>query len=139
MPARDPMRPGVLPRPRFIGRLARFALGAVVFWILLLILLSRLEYPPGSQAPTLLFLLAAAAALLWGVQELINIGLGRMWGRSAQIVIAVVIAGLLIVDLTIYGQLWAPPVAWFLFLLTEIVLGLAGINLILAAALAVPG
>ncbi len=139
MQPRSALSPGSFPRPKLLGRLVRFVLGIALLWVFLLILLSRLEQPPGSRDPTPLFLLAAAGAVLWGLKELINIGLDRKWGWPVQIGTAGVIVILLILDLTLHGQLWGLPLAWFLFVLTEIVFGIAGINLILAGLFAIPG
>ena len=134
-----PLAPGSLPRPLLLGRFVRIAMGVVMLWIFTLILLPRLEGPPGYRNPTLPFLLAVAGVFFLGLLPFTNLLFGKSWGRWPQIVVAGIVVMLLIVDFAIYGRLWAPPLAWFLFLLTEIVIGLAGISLILAGLFAVPG
>jgi hypothetical protein len=86
-----------------------------------------------------LLFLAAAAVALYVLPDVIRLTLSRDWGSKPTVVAlggVVVLAG---VDLVVYDRLWAPPLAWLLFLLVEGVLGLTALSLILAAVLAVPG
>jgi hypothetical protein len=122
----------------FLGRFVRFTLGIALLWIFVLIFLPRFEQSPGLRNPTLPFLVAVAGSFIV-LNQLVTQGLGLSWGRKPQEVAMVISVVLLLLDLVLYNRLWAPPLAWFLFLLTEVVLGFIGISLILAALLAVPG
>lgn len=134
-----PLTPGSLIRPGPVGRLVRLVIGVAILWIFALMLLPRLDQPPGSRDPTLLFLVAVAGAFFLGVGPYTNLLLGKSWGRWPEVVIGALGAVLLIVSLAFYGRVWTPPLAWYLFAFTEIVFGLAGLSYILAGLFAAPG
>ena len=130
--------PGSLPRPGPIGRTARFALGIVTAAVLVAVALPRLERPPGSESPSLLFL-AAVLLTFRLVGDIVELVFRRPWGRSARIAGVAGIGPFVAVDLVAYGRWWAPPLAWYLFLLVELSLGVLAISFITASILAVPG
>jgi len=138
MRASSPLPSGSLPMPMFLGRLVRLILGVGLLWIFVLIFLPRFEQLPGLTTPTLPFLVAVVGSFIM-LNQLVTQGLGLSWARKPQGVAMVISIVLLVLDLVSYNRLWAPPLAWFLFLLTEVVLGFIAVSLILAALLAVPG
>ncbi|MFQ5523444.1 MAG: hypothetical protein ACE5F5_07685 [Acidimicrobiia bacterium] len=131
-------QPGTLPRPGPVGRVGRFLLGLIAGTILVLVLLPRLEAPPGHRSPAPLFLVVAAIAV-YILPDITRVTFRRRWGRKPIMVGAAVVVVLAIVDLVVYGRLYAPPLAWYLFLLVEVVFAIAAVSLLVAAVLAVPG
>ncbi len=138
MASLDPLAPGSLPRPGWIGRLVRLLLGGVFLWGTYRLLLARLEQPPGTTAPTPLFLMAVVVAFYgW---HLLAAQYPKVLPPKWATLFPVVLTGLLLIaDVVLYQRLWAPPVAWFLFVMTVSILGFIGFSFFLAALLAVPG
>ena len=126
---------GSLPVPGPLGRVGRFLLGLAAGAVFVLVLLARLESPPGERSPAPLFLIAAALAV-YMLPDVTAMTFGRRWGRTP------LVAGLglaAILGLVAYDRFYAPPLAWYLFLLVEVVFGLLALSLFLAALFAVPG
>ncbi len=129
---------GSLPLPGAFGRVGRFLLGLIASAVFVSVLLPRLESPPGQRSPAPLFLIAAALAV-YMLPDVTAMTFGRRWGRTPLITglgLAVILA---VVDLVAYDRIYAPPLAWYLFLLVEVVFGLLALSLFLAALFAVPG
>lgn len=137
MPLGDFAEPGTTPRPLAIGRVTRLGfgmlLGSAFAWNLL-----SYRGLTDSDLPLSTYWIAVAAAW-WYSRDLVIVGLGRRWGRRPQIAALVAVLALVAVDLVAYGEVWDLPLAWAVFLYTEVVLGLFAISFVLAAALAVPG
>ncbi len=130
--------PGTLPAPGPIGRAARFALGVLVGAVFVAVLASRAGGPPGHQNPSPLFL-AAAVVAVYLVADVTDLGFRRRWGATARRVTAGLVVILAVVDVVAYGRWWAPPLAWYLFLLVELTFGFLALSLIVAAVVAAPG
>ena len=137
MPLGDFAEPGTTPKPLAIGRGTRLvfglALGAAFTWNL-----SSYADLTDSNFPLSTYWIAVAAAW-WYSRDLVTVGLGRRWGRRPQVAALLAVLALVAVDLVAYGEVWDLPLAWAVFLYTEVVLGLFAISFVLAAALAVPG
>lgn len=75
----------------------------------------------------------------WYLSDAFVVGLGLKWGRWPRIVatpIAVVLGG---IGLVAYESVWAPPLAWGVFIMSQFWFGFIGPSFILAAIFAVPG
>ncbi len=131
-------QPGALPPPGPLGRLGRFLLGLASGAVFVLILLPRLEGPPGHSSPAPLFL-AAVAGAVYMLSDITRLTFGRRSGSAPQAAVVGLGVVLAAVDLLVYGRLWAPPLAWFLFLIVEFSFGILALSLLVAAVLAVPG
>ncbi|MDQ7051784.1 MAG: hypothetical protein Q9P14_02375 [candidate division KSB1 bacterium] len=138
MASLDPLAPGSLPRPGWIGRLVRLLLGGVFLWGTYRLLLAHLEQPPGTNAPTPLFLMAIVVAFYgW---HLLAAQYSQVLPPKRATLVPIVLTGLLLIaDGLVYQRLWAPPAAWFLFVMTVSILGFIGFSFLLAALLAAPG
>ena len=67
------------------------------------------------------------------------VGLGLKWGRWPQIVAIPVAVVLAVIGLVAYENIWAPPLAWGVFIMTQFWYGFIGPSFILAGMFAVPG
>lgn len=105
-----------------------------MFWM---VLAAALDRPPSSRNPTWLFV-AALAVALWMLPHMTDMGFGRSWGNRARVAAVAIGVGLLAVDF-LYGRWWAPPLAWYSFLLVEVVFGLFTLSLVVGAVAATPG
>ena len=137
MPLGDFAEPGTTPRPLAIGRGTRLGfgllLGAAFTW-------NVLSYADltDSDFPLSTYWLAVAAAW-WYSRDLLIVGFGLRWGRRPQVAALLAVLALVVIDLVAYGGFWDLPLAWAVFVYTELVLGFFAISFVLAAALAVPG
>lgn len=131
--------PGALPKPGWLGRGIRFVLGALLLESAFSI--GRAFHPlVYTQAvPNNIVLWVLVVVLFFSMREVIDLGLGVLWGQKAQVV-TLVLAGMAIAtDFIFYGRLWAPPLGilftvWFLLIAIPL-----GIALVLAAVLGTPG
>ncbi len=138
MKALDPLAPGTLPRPGFIGRLARIGLGGVLLWGIYRLIVAHLAKPPGTTPPTPLYWLTILIAF-YGWYLIAAQYLPKLRSRQALMIPLTITGLLLLMDGVVYNRLWAPPAAWFLFGFSSAVLGFIGLSAILAALFAVPG
>ena len=137
MPLGDFAEPGTTPRPLPIGRVLRLGfgifLGFFFVWNLLFYTdLTNSDFPVNTYWISVFF-------AWWYFSDLVIVGFGRRWGRRPQVAVLPVLLALLVIDLVAYGQIWDLPLAWGVFLFTEVVLGFFAISFFLAATFAVPG
>lgn len=107
---------GSLPVPRWYGRLLRLLLGvAILFWLIpsLIAVLPALRQT--TAVPTSLSFWVIVLIALANVNHVVNLGLGRSWGRGAQIVSLTLLGGLALVSFVQTGNGWGPPVSIGLF------------------------
>ena len=137
MPLGDFVEAGTTPKPLRIGRTLRlvFGLGASAFFVLNIV-----DYNDrvGTNSINLGYLIGGAFAW-WYLSDAFIVGLGLKWRRWPQIVAfaaAIVLAGISVVA---YQNVWAPPLAWGVFIMTQFWFGFIGPSFILAALFAVPG
>ncbi len=137
MPLGDFVEAGSAPRPLPIGRVTRFAfaIGAGFYFIW-----NILQYTEraGSDFPVNGYWIGVVFAW-WYFSDLVVVGFGRRWGRRPKVAVLPVVLALVVTDLVAYGQIWDLPLAWGVFLSTEIVFGFFAISFFLAATFAVPG
>ena len=135
---------GTLEPPRIIGRLVRFASGAlVIMWFyqevdvaVAFITGSRFMDAVPPQSP--MFWIAVLLTL-WAFPHVINIGFTKDWSRAPQIAI-VVLAGIAITwGLLVFGNWWAPPLEILLLAWMIYTFGHLGISFIIASFIATPG
>ena len=75
----------------------------------------------------------------WYLSDAFVVGLGLKWGRWPRIVAILVAVVLAVVGLVAYENVWAPPLAWGVFIMSQFWYGFIGPSFILAAIFAVPG
>ena len=139
MPLGDFVEAGTVPRPLILGRAGRMGFAALTFYVFLVNLAdySALvsSYIP---QPHVLYWVTVAVAW-WYFSDIVVVSLGRPWGRRPQIAVFPIAAALVVADLAAYGSVWAPPLAWGVFLFSELAFGAFALSFFLAGLLAVPG
>ena len=137
MPLGDIVEAGTTPKPLRIGRISRLVFGmwttSYFVWNIVFI-----NARVGTDSVQIGYLIGVPFAW-WYLSDAIVVGLGLKWGRWPQIVsipIAVVLAG---IGLAAYESVWAPPLAWGVYLMTQFWFGFIGPSFIFAALFAVPG
>lgn len=131
---------GTLPKPGPFGRLVRLLFGVGILFSLAPSLIGGFSFfGESTTVPTaILFWIAVGIGIL-NFNHVVNLGLGKSWGRRPQFVVLAGTAVATLLDLIFYGAWWAPPLGlftWGWLLLMFIPLGIA---FLLAAVLATPG
>ncbi len=126
-----------LPKPGPIGRSVRLALGLVLLYFAVYALTQYLL--GGSPSARDLGVWIGLAYAVYFLPDVINLGLGRSWGRRPLFVgvTAVGVAGG--IDGVSSGTVLGPALGLIVFLLIVYVFTHIGLSLILAAILAAPG
>jgi len=137
MPLGDFATAGTLPKPLPIGRLGRLlaAVGTLFYFVWNI---TRYGDLVGSDVPEGGYWIGVGFAF-WYFSDLVVVGLSRSWGRWPQVAVFPFALALLIADLGAYGDLWAPPLAWGVYIFTEFFFVYIGVSFLLAAIFAVPG
>ncbi len=135
-------KPGTFAAPRLLGRTIRLVAGVTILYLVFPPFLkywqgfTRVregwETPGGTWYIGLFF----AVYLL---PHMIDRGFTLQRGRWSQIVFGLLALAAVVLDLTYYGSLWAPPLGWLVLLTTVVVLGHLGISFIVAGLFATPG
>ncbi len=130
-------QPNSIAPPQAFGRIFRLALGVFTLFISVLFIIN-FDWLIRAGAPPLPVWIFPAAAL-YLLPVVVNMGLGRNWGRRPQLAVAA--AGLVIalVGLIVAGSLWSLPLAWFVYLSGQLVFLSLGVSFLLASVMAVPG
>ena len=137
MPLGDFSEAGTLERPLLIGRVGRLIFGAgALFYFIWSI--SRYTDLVSSDVPGGGYWIGVGFAF-WYFSDLVVVGFSRPWGRWPQVAVFPFALALVAADLASYGDAWAPPLGWGVFVFTEFFFGLIGISFLLAAIFAVPG
>ena len=137
MPLGDFVEAGTTPKPLAIGRSVRLVFGV---GLLLLFIWNVIEYADlvGSDLPVVGYFVAVGFAF-WLFSDLVVVSFSRNWGRWPQAAVFPFALALVVAGLVAYGNAWAPPLAWGVFVFTQFFLGYIGICFLLATAFAVPG
>lgn len=131
---------GSLPLPGPLGRLARLLLGvAILFWFVPELLRALASVPAARTLPTNPVFWFVVLITLVNTGHVVNLGLGRAWGRRPQIVVLALGAIALVASLVIYGRAWAPPLAAMTFGWLIVINLPLGVAFVLAALLGTPG
>jgi hypothetical protein len=69
----------------------------------------------------------------------VNVGFTITWGRWLQLITVLVAMASVVLDLSVYGSFWGPPLGLLVFVLLAYVTGHLGLSFILAGLLATPG
>ena len=75
----------------------------------------------------------------WYLSDAFVVGLGLKWGRWPQIVAIPVALVLVVIGLVAHENIWAPPLAWGVFIMIQFWYGFIGPSFILGGLFAVPG
>lgn len=129
---------GAFPRPGPIGRTTRLVIGLVVLWFFTLVLrgYGNMVDLTSPRSPLFWF---GVVACFFGLPQVVDISVGRKWGRRLQLSSLVLALLAVAFDFVRYGQLWGPPLGLLTFVLLAYVTGFAGLSHLLAGLLAVPG
>ncbi len=137
MPLGDFATAGTLPKPLPIGRLGRLlAAAGTLFYFVWNI--TRYGDVVGSDVPEGGYWIGVGFAFYF-FSDLLVVGFSRPWGRWPQAAVFPFALALIIADLGAYGSLWAPPLAWGVFIFTEFFFVYIGVSFLLAAIFAVSG
>jgi small-conductance mechanosensitive channel len=143
--AAGPDAPAPLPRPRLIGRLVRFVLGAILLYFFVNILVvipwqarDFLARQTGWRVPGGAWWIAAILCFL-ALPTIINSGFSRDWDGWPQVAFLVLAGGAIAWDWLAYGALWAWPLALLVLMLVTYVFAHAGVSYLVAAFAATPG
>ena len=131
---------GTLVKPSFIGRMIRLLNGILILILLVPSIAFSISYFSTSTSVPREFLLWVAIALAFlNVNHVVNLGLGRSWGRRPQYLIVAIVMIAIALDLGIYQSIWAPPLGLFIYLWLLVEYIPLGIAFLLAGILATPG
>ena len=131
------VQPGTLPRPRLIGLSVRLVLG-LVCCSSALFYGTHPDYLFRPGLPPLLLFVGPAFAV-WVLPPVVNLGFGRSWRNRPRLVVLVLGLGATVIDLLVYEQLWAPPLAALVYGTTVYTLAHLGLSFVLATLLGTPG
>ncbi len=138
--ATDFVSGGSLPKPGLFGRLLRLLFGIGILFSLAPSLVTGFSFfLESTKAPSSIAFWVAWGIGVVNVNHVVNLGLGKSWGRWPQWAVLAGTAVTIILDLIFYGTWFAPPLGlftWAWLLLMFIPLGIA---FLLAAVLATPG
>jgi hypothetical protein len=95
--------------------------------------------PPSELSdPDGLFWFLALYAFL-SLPHLFDVLLDLSWQRNSQLLFILLAATAAVVDFLLYQQLWKPLLAWFMYGVMIVVLGILTLSFLLAALLRTPG
>ena len=137
MPLGDFVEAGTTPKPLRIGRTLRLAFGllATSYFVWNLVVYNDRVASNSINAGYLISVVVA----WWYLSDAFVVGLGLKWGRWPQIVAIPVAVVLAVIGLVAYENIWEPPLAWGVFIMTQFWYGFIGPSFILAGLFAVPG
>ena len=137
MPEREYLSTGSIPAPLAVGRLVRFVFGSgLVFFVAWSARYYR-DWTDFDGINLGIWIPLGISLLL--LTEVVNVGLGRDWGRKPLVVTVAAGLVLFIAGAIAYGQPWSPPLAWGLFAFTMVIMGWLGVSFVLASFFRVPG
>ncbi len=126
-----------LPKPGPIGRSVRLALGlSLLYFAVYALTHYRLGGSPSARDLGVWIGLAYAVYFL---PDVINMGLGRNWGRWPLFVAATVALAAGLIDLAFRGTFLGPAFGLIVFVLIVYAFTHIGLSMIVAAIIAAPG
>ena len=131
---------GTLPVPRWHGRLIRLLMGlGILLWLIpSLVAVFPILRQSSALTSNLSFWVIVLIALT-NVHHVVNLGMGRSWGRWPKAFSLILLGGLLLLNLVLTGSLWGPLVTVGLFAWLLAVYLPLGAAFVLAAWLRTPG
>ena len=137
MPLGDFQDAGTLPKPLAIGRTGRFLAAAGTGFYFAWNIFQKSDWIDSGvlNAPEWI----GVGFAFWYFADLVDVGLTRSWGRWPQAILLVAALLVLGAGAAAYRDAWTPPLAWFVFIMTELFYALLFVSFLLAALLAVPG
>ena len=130
--------PGSLIRPGPIGRVVRFAFGAVILWMVL----PSIGYFPNFLrigAPRRPDWIISIALMAWLIPYVVNIGWGVNWRRRPRYVALGLLLAAAAIGYPIWGHWWNPAFGVTWWTLNLYTFGHLGVSFVLAGLLATPG
>lgn len=128
---------GSLERPGPIGRLVRLLLGAFSVYVTIAVISG--DPSQASVLPSNAGFWIGVAVGLRVFPYVINIGFTRDWGWRPLIAIALLAVAAAASGLVFFDRIWAPPVAWLIYVWLLYTYGHLGLSFLLAALLGTPG
>ena len=126
-----------LPKPGPIGRSVRLALGLLLLYFAAYAL-TRYQLG-GSPSAWNLGLWIGLAYAVYFLPDVINLGLGRAWGRWPQLVAASAVGVAGLIDLVSSGTFLGPALGLIVFALILYAFTHIGLSMLVAAILGAPG
>ena len=131
-------KPGSLPKPGPIGRMVRIVSGCVLLYFFIVTLTSFENYFSLTVPKHPLMWLGVALSFYF-LAYVVNVGFTITWGRWLQLIMVAAVLATVVLNLSIYGSFWGPPLGLLVFVLLAYVTGHLGVSFILAGILANPG
>ncbi len=125
--------------PRLIGRTVRLLLGIYILYGLIFGILPAFPEFLNVGFPMDPNVYIGLIVSFYFLNDVVNGGLNRHWGRWPQLV-ALLVTGLAVaLSLSFYGAVWGPPLGLVMFPFTVFMYGYIGTAFVLATILATPG
>jgi hypothetical protein len=131
-------KPGSLPKPGPIGRMVRIVSGCALLYFFIVTLTNFGNYI-GLTVPKHPLIWLGVALSFYFLAYVVNVGFTITWGRWLQLITVLVAMASVVLDLSVYGSFWGPPLGLLVFVLLAYVTGHLGLSFILAGLLATPG
>jgi hypothetical protein len=131
-------KPGSLPKPGPIGRMVRIVSGCALLYFFIVTLTNFGNYI-GLTVPKHPLMWLGVALSFYFLAYVVNVGFTITWGRWLQLITVLVAMASVVLDLSVYGSFWGPPLGLLVFVLLAYVTGHLGLSFILAGILATPG
>jgi hypothetical protein len=131
-------KPGSLPKPGPIGRMVRIVSGCALLYFFIVTLTNFGNYI-GLTVPKHPLMWLGVALSFYFLAYVVNVGFTITWGRWLQLITVLVAMASVVLDLSVYGSFWGPPLGLLVFVLLAYVTGHLGLSFILAGLLATPG
>ena len=112
-----------------------FGLAAITYFVFNLVVY---EDRVGATSINAGYLVGVGVAW-WYLSDAFVVGFGLKWGRWPRTVAIPVALVLAVISLVVYQHVWAPPLAWGVYIMSQFFYGFIGPSFILAAIFAVPG
>ncbi len=126
-----------IARPRVVGRILRLGLGTFILFTFVQFIIN-FDFVIRTEIPHPAYWIIPAVAF-WVLPDVVNIFLGRSWGRRPQLAVAALGVVIALVGFIVEGAIWSLPLAWFVYLLGQLVFFPLGVSFVLAAVLVAPG
>lgn len=129
----------VLNRPRVIGRIMRFGLGAFSIWFVTSMFDNFAYFTVSPHFGDDIGFLVGVAIAFWVLPDVVNIGFDVRWKRRSQSLFLTLVAVTIGIDLVLYRNLWGVPLGLAIWTMAVFTHTYLGISHILAAIIGTPG
>ncbi len=127
-----------LPTPMAIGRIYRLISGIFLLSVFNIVLPQFTGFLSGD-IPTHVMFWVGVGLSFYFLNQAVNVGFNRDWGRKPQLVFLLLALGTIPLNVLLFGGLWGAPLGILLYLLVLYFTGHVGVSFIFAAILRTPG